>query len=277
MAIPSSGQLSLRDDIGAEFGAGSSNISLDAMAAEISDVAPHAMSEFYGVSAFPYVTDSIITHFDAQGATGTTWTDLTVGNGFTSEAHNINLLNGAAFTTVGGIPAMYLDGINDRGSGLVGPNRSDFKSWRLNPITVEIWFRSNGSFLSNGNLFHNGFNNEIRIRFSSSGALFVLANGMGSSTYTTFSTNTWYHLLVTIDSAGDLRIYRNASLIGSDTSGTYNPTYGASGYSTIQLGAYTSTTERGRFYYGLIRTYNKSFASADVTQNFNAEKSRFGY
>lgn len=279
MAIPSTGQLSLRDDIGSEFGAGSTNVSLDAMAAEIGDVAPHAMSEFRGLSAGPaYVTSNLITHFDAQGATGTTWTDLTVANGYQAEAHNMTLINGAVFTTVGGVPAAYVDGVNDAIAGTVGPNRYDFKSYRLNPITVEIWFRSNGSFLNSGNLWHNGYNNEIRIRFGSSGVLWVLARGMNSGiNYSSFSTNTWYHLVVTIDSSGDLRIYRNGTLIGSDTSGTYSPSYGGSGYSTFQLGRYTSTSERGRFYYGILRTYEKSFNSTEVNQNFDAEKSRFGY
>lgn len=276
--LPSSGTIAL-SEVRDLFYPGTSNISLSGSSSQIGLTPPHAMSELYGEA--PFRVDNLICHYDALGSgssSSTTWNDQTPDE-LGLEAQNMTLINGAGFTTVGGIDALYLDGVNDRTSATVGPGRSDFKSWRLNPITIEIWFRSNGSFLNNGNLYHNGFNNEIRIRFTSAGYIFVLANGMGSNTYTTstWSTNTWYHLVVTIDSSGDLRIYRNGSLFGSDTTGTYNPTYGSAGYSTHVLGSNTSTTEFGRFYVGLLRTYNASFSSTDVTRNYNAEKARFGY
>ena len=276
--LPSSGQISFGDVADVWFQT-QSNTSLTDNSVQINLSAPHAISELYGEA--PFVVDDLICHYDALGSgssSSTTWYDMTPGE-LGLEAQDMTLINGAGFTTVGGIDALYLDGVNDRTAATVGPDRYDFKSYRLNPVTIEIWFRSNGSFLANGNLYHNGFNNEIRIRFESDGDIWVLANGLGNQTYsgTAFATNTWHHLIVTIDSLGDLRIYRNTNLIGRDTTGTYNPTYGASGYSTHVLGSNTSTTEFGRFYYGLIRTYNKSFSGVEVQRNFNAEKARFGY
>jgi len=51
MAIKSSGQLSLRDDIRPEFGAATTNVSLRNLSASAGFTTPDAMSEFYGYSS----------------------------------------------------------------------------------------------------------------------------------------------------------------------------------------------------------------------------------
>jgi hypothetical protein len=52
MAVKTSGQLSLRDDIRAEVGGSTSNISLGELSRNVGFSRPDAMSEFYGYSAF---------------------------------------------------------------------------------------------------------------------------------------------------------------------------------------------------------------------------------
>lgn len=74
MAIKSSGQLSLRDDIQAEIGGASENISLRAMSVLAGFVSPDAMSEFYGYSAvteqFAFIGGQIFGGPDGQGVPG---------------------------------------------------------------------------------------------------------------------------------------------------------------------------------------------------------------
>jgi hypothetical protein len=52
MPIKTSGQLSLRDDIRAEVGGATTNVSLRSLSASVGFSSPDAMSEFYGYSAF---------------------------------------------------------------------------------------------------------------------------------------------------------------------------------------------------------------------------------
>lgn len=69
MAIKTSGQLSLRDDIRAEFGGGTTNISLRSLSATAGFSTPDAMSEFYG-----YTSNS---HFIRATGSGYTMTSPT--------------------------------------------------------------------------------------------------------------------------------------------------------------------------------------------------------
>jgi hypothetical protein len=142
---------------------------------------------------------------------------------------------------------------------------------------MEIWFKSDGAFINNGNLWGAAFNGGVRCRFSSNGTIQFIIAGASFSAGWQASTNTWYHIVFTMtDTAVDeAAFYVNGTLLTNDTDiNTYSPSY-AQG--TLLLGTYNSQGERGRFYYGLVRRYNRPLTAAQVTQNFNAEKTRFGY
>lgn len=98
--------------------------------------------------------------------------------------------------------------------------------------------------------------------------------GNGSLTNTTnLSTDTWYHVVATNDPTSGSRIYLNGTLDG--TGSQINVTTAISdlqvGFSTQHIDQYFS----GKI--SIIRIYNDSLSQDEVTQNFNAHKTRYGY
>lgn len=96
----------------------------------------------------------------------------------------------------------------------------------------------------------------------------------GSLTNTTnLTTNTWYHVVATNDPTNGSRIYLNGILDG--TGSQINVTTAVSdlqvGFSTHHINQYFS----GKI--SIIRIYNSSLTQDQVTQNYNAHKTRFGY
>lgn len=147
--------------------------------------------------------------------------------------------------------------------------------------SIELFFRSNGSWHSNGNLF-SAYNEAFRFRFSSGGALTGVGMKIGTSTWNTgltFSTNTWYHIVVTFDpslSSNQMKIYRNGSL-AAQRSGTSSISSSTWIRNTLLIGAYqTNGSEAQHLYLGQFREYHVPLSSTEVTQNYNADKSTYG-
>lgn len=147
--------------------------------------------------------------------------------------------------------------------------------------SVELFFRSNGSWHSNGNLFST-YNEAFRFRFSSSGYLTGVGMKIGTSTWNTglqFSTNTWYHIVVTFDpslSSNQMKIYRNGSLAAQRT-GTSSISSTTWIRNTLLIGAYqTSGSERQHLYLGQFRKYHVPLTSSEVSDNYDADKATYG-
>jgi hypothetical protein len=236
-------------------------------------------------SEVPFVTSNLIGYWDALPAfQGSPWVDMAPTYNPTGTVnHDMTLANGAAFTTVGGIDALYVDGVNDyavsANSSVITNN--NYYIPNLRDFTLEIWYRTNGAYTSNGNIYTAGFNLGSRGRFDSSGNSWFYNAGMltGGNLGGTWATNTWLHYCVTMrninTSNDEFIVYKNAVQVGSDTTGNYNPTQNSSHFA---IGTYNfGASEYFRGYYAIVRRYNRALTSTEVTQNFNAEKARFGY
>lgn len=238
-------------------------------------------------SEVPFVTSNLIGYWDALPAfQGSPWVDMSPTYNPTGTVnHDLSLINGASFTTVGGIDALYLDGVNDVASAAnasVTTNNNYSISSLLN-FTVEIWFRTNGLYLNSGNIYGAAFNSGSRGRFDNSGNSWfynagspspILAANLGG----TWATNTWLHYCVTMrnvnTSNDEFIVYKNGVQVGIDTTGNYVPT---DNRGFFFLGSWNGSGELFRGYYAIVRRYNRALTSTEVTQNFNAEKARFGY
>lgn len=226
-----------------------------------------------------FVTTNLIGWYDASYQTigDTFFTDQSYVNNLSLIDHKLIGSNGAAISSVGGVKALYTDGIND-GAGYPG-NANPLDPYyvpNLTSYTEELWFRSNGGYLSLGQLFNAGFNTGSRARFSTAARLIVILTATSYSPTTFFNIDTWHHLVITVQQGtpqDTLKIYRNGTEIFTSNV-SYNPTYAFSHYS---LGIYGSNVEWGRFFYGIVRRYNRALSLSEITQNYNAEKSRFGY
>ncbi len=98
---------------------------------------------------------------------------------------------------------------------------------------------------------------------------------MTATTSAYLSTSSWAHIVGTYTS-GNRRLYINGNLVNSDSqTGTI-----ATNTNGISIGAYGGYNGSRGYYYngeiGLVRVYNRALSAAEVRQNFNAIRGRYG-
>ena len=178
---------------------------------------------------------------DSSASAYPTWYDLS-GNG------NNGTINGATYNSDG---YFDFDGSNDYVS--FGNILNQF------PITISAWTKTNSTSenlkVDVVNKYTASSLNGYRLAFSSNGISGFYFRTSGSYTnnydteYGTVSTNTWYHIAMTVDSSG-IKFYINGSLVGSNT---WIGTAGAPTTTTnFSLGYYPGNTAGGQYYDGEI-------------------------
>ena len=213
------------------------------------------------------VTSGLILNLDAGNAssypgTGTTWTDLSpTGN-------NGTLVNGVGYSSSNG-GVLTFDGVNDRVSSFPTqfPNTSS--------KTIDMWFKTNSSTRQG----------LCGVRSASTGWVFCINRGStGNLTYFNtghgecqrpagITTNTWYNAIVTHDySVGTIKIYLNGNLLGTVTS----PGYISSSFNGVIGDEDNSFTTPFNGNISQTKIYNRALSQGEVTQNYNAIKTRFG-
>ena len=196
--------------------------------------------------------------------TGTTWTDLS-GTGNTG-----TLVNGVGYNSGNG-GALTFAGDDDHITFASNPSLT-------NQITVEVWVNLN-STTPNGLALILGRENSYRLIYSSSSFQWVCATvnngwyatGTDISAYTS-TTSGIYQVVGTYDGSNN-RIYVNGTLRTTGlsisgnvlTSGTYYLFRSGSG--NVDYG-------KGSLY--THRVYNRALPAAEVSQNFNTLRSRYG-
>ncbi len=222
------------------------------------------------ITATPIVQSGLVLNLDASRSssytgTGTTWTDIS-GTG-----NNGTLVNGPVFGTAsGGI--ITFDGVNDYvdlgTKSSLAPGTSDF--------TISFWINSNNwgslSSTSYSPIFVTLVNGGLWI--GKNGANFVLRTAYIADDvqYSVLPTvNQW--TMVTVNRVGNIaKIYYNGSVVASATV-TRNYVSGNSYIgSDVTAGNNYSNIKLSTFSY-----YNRGLSELEITQNFNATKSRFGY
>ena len=242
-------------------------------------------ASFNAAPAAAFVTTNLQAYWDANVGSGSTaWNDIHQTYNVTPYTYNMWLQNGTAFTTIGGVNAVYFDGVNDIAGVASRPQPLDDPLIASNLLnyTNEFWIRSNGAWLTNGNFWGAAYNQGSRCRWSGAAVVVYAPN---TDTFTTtyggtavWTQNVWHHMVVTMENLGGtndrITVYRNGVQVGQDSTGNYAPTLA---YNDFYLASWNGSTELQRIYYGLVRRYNIALTSAQVLQNFNAEKARFGY
>jgi hypothetical protein len=99
-------------------------------------------------------------------------------------------------------------------------------------------------------------------------------NPNANFTYTGNSTG-WEQLIISRDSSGNLKMYRNGTVFYDVTSSiNYYVSYNAFLSSIFKIYEQWFHYSGG---WGVMRGYNKVFTQAEVTGQYNAQKSRFGF
>jgi len=221
-----------------------------------------------GIYAIEINGEILIGNYD-----GTTWTDLS-GNGY-----NGTLINGPTFSSGNG-GSLVFDGVNDNvsfsyNSSVAFLNRS--------PYTLECFVNAKSSpsypgWINREGLSpRDGYNliyTEVGI---TPGEVFVFTERFTSGTATavgfTESTSTffnnWHHVVSTYDGT-TLSIYRDAVFQNSATS-TGNLTNAST---ALQVGQRTGNYSKGDI--AITRIYGRALSAAEIQQNFNATRNRFG-
>lgn len=218
------------------------------------------------------VTNGLVLALDAGNTksypgSGSTWVDLS-GNGY-----NGTLTNGPTYSASNG-GSIVFDGSNDYielGNVLnIGTGQFTLEYFG-NAATMTgdyAKIASKGSYLNGGwMLAHSKTPSTYSIYFQWGNST-VGDNSIGGIA---ISVDTVYHVAVSRDSANNIRIYVNGQLQGSTvnsfdfTTNSYNYNIGRSGG-----GEYW----KGNMY--CYRHYNRGLTAAEVQQNFNALRGRFG-
>ena len=235
-----------------------------------------------GISGPKIITSGCVLSLDAADIfsyprTGTTWRDLSGNN------NNGTLTNGPTFSAAN-MGSISLDGADDQID--CGTNSSLNISDNL---TLGIWVKFNSlssapslitkqwcsgnqfsyawSILSDGRMYY-GFDSD-----GNCGSI----TGEYTSTNAVCTTGIWYCLNV-VHTSTSINLYSNGRLIPGTISGGYGTIYISS--VPVRLGVYRNLSGAFASYLNgnIAQTvmYNRALTAAEILQNYNATKSRFG-
>jgi len=239
------------------------------------------------------VTNGLVLYLDAgqtasyPGA-GTTWTDL---SGF---GNNGILTNGASFDSANG-GSIFFDGTNDWVNCGTGSTLTFNNGTNLNdvPFTISTWVRFNSvlgyqivvaksDYGANQRNFLLLLDNNSKIYFYLMNQT-SFSNRIGRFYDSILSVNVWYNFTATYNGSkleSGMKIYVNGIKVdnGSGSSGTYT------GLSNIDIPFSIGTDwatfpTQGNKLSGRVATmltYRRELSDAEVLQNYNATRSRFG-
>lgn len=205
----------------------------------------------------PIVTTGLITHLDAANAnsyprTGTTWTDLT-GNG-----NNSTLTNSPAF-----------DPTNQGCIQFNGSNQYTQIPIATTVGSINFWYNYTAGTKSKL-VMGNSFNNMMYI--GGGGGWMHWWNGTADYNFGAWSdkgdVTQWINICATYTAAASNKLYVNGTLYTATTTYTINKA------TPFNVAGNLYNAQNCKF--ALISTYNRALSDAEVNQNYNSVKNRFG-
>ena len=214
------------------------------------------------------VTDALALAIDAGSTrsypgSGTTWKDLS------SNGTNGTLTNGPTFNASNG-GSFVFDGVDNYVQGGVPVQNTS-------AATLEVWYKTSAdeAFPGENRLLFigNGFTEGLSLRLRDDRVAFFVRKADNSGYWDIFSGDTvidgqWKHVVGTFDTTS-IKRYENGTLTQQTSTGQQYKA-ATNGWS---VGGYTYFFDGN---IAIARFYNKTLTAAEVTQNFNAQKSRFG-
>jgi hypothetical protein len=219
-----------------------------------------------------FTQTGLIVNLDANNAssytgTGTTWTSI-------ASAFNYTLVNGPTYTS--GIPAYFTaDGTNDY---IISTNLK--ASFTTNDISIFMWvypITAGQLYVELGqNTVNTGWHaSNIEINTSGAFSFSLWHNSLTSKVVSSNqSFNQWYYVGLTY-SGTSLNAYINGVNIGSTTfTRSVNSTFYTALFPIDTTNMGTGSYSNSRV--NSLHMYNTAITAADVLQNYNYLKSRFG-
>jgi len=213
------------------------------------------------------VVDGLVFHIDAGNTRSYSGSGLTV-NGLIGGI-NGTLVNGVGFTSSNN-GCFIFDGTNDYMN--IGNNSA---LGITNNITIITYFKYTLFDKQWQSIVNKGDNSYRLHRYSYSNQISFGINqfgGQDNPTITNFISNSWYFLAATF-SLPDVKLYVNGVL---DATSTYSSPIAVSSYD-LYIGENAQVP--GRYFNGNISQvmiYNRALSAAEIKQNYNATKKRYG-
>jgi hypothetical protein len=236
--------------------------------------ATNSVGTSYGsqVSFVTSASTSLKLHYDINNTacysgSGNTLTDLS-GN-----SNHGTLENSPTYTTLTattGGKALLFNGTNQYISTSYTPS---------NTCTFSIWFYGNSNYTDdNRGIFSTyliGNYNGIYMATMSQGGLNLSRDGnvgYQSNVLPSLSINTWYNVTVTSDPSGSgtIKVYKNGVLQNTISAKTTHA-------GVLNIGRSRFDLNYWKGYIGSAMVYNSVLSDTDVLNNFNAQKTLFGY
>ncbi len=220
---------------------------------------------------FTVITSGLVWYVDAGNpasyvSPSTTWFDIG------PSGYNGTLTNGPTYSSLDG-GSIVFDGTNDY---------ADFGNVlaSLTNLTLECWVKCDSQVRNfNGILSKTASNSdgwEIRtasgFTATTTEIQFRYVGDLATTAVFTATNGIWYHFVAT-GQFGAQRFYVNGNQTGSQAF-NINTTVNTQPLSIGKL-AYSPRYFKGNV--AIARIYNRVLSAAEVTQNFNAQKARFGY
>lgn len=242
-------------------------------------------------------TDSKILEGYSTGWNNTATAIITSGLLFHADFSNILCYSGSGTSISnlisGGVSGTLVNGptfSSDAGGCIVLDGSNDYISFGTTGLapastTVEVWFRASANYgTSNIHVISMDNNDtpENRIIINAMKTQFAVYDDgaykmSGLGTATAFSTNTWIHAIFTTTNGSQVG-YQNAVQVNSGT-GSYTGSSNSNLYE-FTAGTYNRPSAGyGGYFQGSIaqiRVYNRVLTPAEVSQNFNSQRSKFG-
>ena len=223
------------------------------------------------------VTDGLVLYLDAANTksypgSGITWTDL-------SRSGNSSKLNGPTFNSANG-GSIVFNGTNDY---VEIQNQIQFD--QTDPFTLSSWVNSpnvsNELIINNENILYTGYRLNINVNANIEiGLRSSISDDIAIETLNSINAGTWYHIVGTYDghsNVSGMKIYING--VEEDTN-TISNTLTSSTLSNQKtlLGIRKSSSPpdplRGNI--ANVQIYNRALSTIEITQNYNATRTRFG-
>ena len=233
------------------------------------------------------VTSNLVLHLDAgdsnsYSGSGTTWSDISGNN------NDFTLINGPTYSSNDGGKFVF-DGSNDHARSAInqsffqfGTDDYSYGGWiKYDSIGIYESLLACGLHTYTGSWQFDVDSSQFRNVFNGASAF-----NTGYAANNTDTINTWYYLFLVADrSENELKFYVNGSLEATAT----NSDYGSldvgnfSGYSTSSDNVMKIAQNRSNSRYidgeiAQIHVYKgKALTASEVLQNYNADKSTYGY
>ena len=213
----------------------------------------------------------------SYGGSGTTFTNLygTGKNGTLTNSPVFVTTNGGGFRFDGN--GAYIDmGNSPVSNGVYSKSNMSFCIWLYLPYT---FFLGSRNICFGGNYGGANFGPQMYVAASTPGGVFTALvywlikrdQGDVATISNSINFNTFYNFVGSYDGSY-LRLYKNGVLVS--TSG-YFPSLIFSG-NNFNVGGYSADQSFFNGYIYNVIMYNKALSDAEVLQNYNVQKSRFG-